>query len=76
MLKIAIPAIENKFSAHFGGAEKFIVFEVDEIKKTIMSSKDEFPPPHEAGTYPEFLKSLNVGYSYSGRNGTKSGFNA
>ncbi|NMB98660.1 MAG: dinitrogenase iron-molybdenum cofactor biosynthesis protein, partial [Thermoanaerobaculaceae bacterium] len=33
MLKIAVPAIGNQFSTHFGGAEKFLVFDVDEKKK-------------------------------------------
>lgn len=60
MLKIAVPAIGNQFSTHFGGAEKFLVFDVDEKKKEILSSKEEFPPPHETGTYPQFLKSLKV----------------
>lgn len=60
MTKIALPAVGNQFSTHFGGAEKFIVFEVDEGKQKIISSKEEFPPLHATGTYPEFLKSLNV----------------
>jgi len=60
MLKVAVPIVQNQFSTHFGGAEKFLVFEVDEKKKEIISSKEELPPPHETGTYPEFLRSLKV----------------
>jgi predicted Fe-Mo cluster-binding NifX family protein len=72
MLKIAIPANKNQFSTHFGGAEKFIVFEVDEQKKEIISSKEETPPPHETGTYPEFLQSLKVDIVIAGGMGPRA----
>ena len=37
MMKVAIPMIEGRFSEHFGGAEAFGLFEVDETPKTIVS---------------------------------------
>lgn len=72
MIKIALPVAGNQFSTHFGGAEKFIVFEVDEGKKKIISSNEEFPPPHATGTFPEFLKSLKVDIVLAGGMGPRA----
>ncbi|MFB3850840.1 MAG: NifB/NifX family molybdenum-iron cluster-binding protein [Acidobacteriota bacterium] len=72
MLKVAVPLIQSQFSTHFGGTEKFLIFEVDEKKKEILSSKEEVPPPHETGTYPEFLNSLKVNVVIAGGMGPRA----
>ncbi|MGQ9495218.1 MAG: NifB/NifX family molybdenum-iron cluster-binding protein [Thermoanaerobaculaceae bacterium] len=72
MKKIALPVSNNVFCSHFGGAEKFIVFEVDEEKKEIISFKEEPPPPHQPGTFPKFLKSLEVDVVLAGNMGQKA----
>ena len=60
MLKIAVPTVNGQFSAHFGGAERFVIFEVDEKKHQIVSSIDATPPPHEQGSFPTWLKGQGV----------------
>jgi ATP-binding protein involved in chromosome partitioning len=56
MLKIAVPTQGGLFSAHFGGAERFAIFEVDEQARRIVSSTSAAPPPHEQGSFPTWLK--------------------
>lgn len=72
MKKIAIPIFNSEFCVHFGGAEKFIIFEVDEEKKEIISVKEELPPPHETKAFPEFLKNLKVDIVLAGGMGQKA----
>jgi predicted Fe-Mo cluster-binding NifX family protein len=51
-MKIAVPMVAGRFSEHFGGAETFGFFEVDEAKKCILSKSVVQAPPHERGTFP------------------------
>ena len=53
MRRIAIPNANNVLSAHFGGAEFFNIFEIEDTKII----KDELlpAPPHETGSLPRFL---------------------
>jgi len=54
-MKIAIPVAEGKLSLHFGHSEQFALFEVDEQRKKIMSTRMVTPPPHEPGVLPRWL---------------------
>ncbi len=56
MLKIAVPTVGGSFSAHFGGADRFAFFEVDDQTRRIVSSTSAAPPPHEQGSFPTWLK--------------------
>ena len=56
MLKIAVPTVGGLFSAHFGGADRFAFFEVDDQTRRIVSSTRAAPPPHEQGSFPTWLK--------------------
>jgi len=56
MMKVAIPMVGGGFSEHFGGAEAFGLFEVDESKKTIVSKTVIEAPPHEKGAFPVWLR--------------------
>jgi predicted Fe-Mo cluster-binding NifX family protein len=56
MMKIAVPMENGRFSAHFGGASHFGLFEVDEASRTIVSASVAVPPPHERGAFPTWLK--------------------
>jgi predicted Fe-Mo cluster-binding NifX family protein len=56
MLKIAVPTYGGRFSAHFGGADRFAIFEVDEQARRIVSSTSAAPPPHEQGSFPTWLQ--------------------
>jgi predicted Fe-Mo cluster-binding NifX family protein len=56
MLRIAVPLENGRFTPHFGGAERFAIFEVDDQAHHIVSSSSVTPPPHERGAFPRFLK--------------------
>jgi ATP-binding protein involved in chromosome partitioning len=56
MLKIAVPTYGGVFSTHFGGADRFAIFEVDDQAGTIVSVTSAAPPPHEQGSFPTWLK--------------------
>lgn len=56
MLKIAVPTYGGFFSAHFGGADRFAIFEVDDQAGTIVCETSAAPPPHEQGSFPMWLK--------------------
>ncbi len=56
MMKVAIPMVEGRFSEHFGGSEAFGLFEVDEVKKTVLSTTIVQAPPHEKGAFPMWLR--------------------
>ena len=56
MLKIVVPTIDGRFSSHFGGADRFAIFEVDEGSRTIASQVSAAPPPHEHGSFPLWLR--------------------
>lgn len=55
-MKVAVPMIQGRFSDHFGGAEGFGLFEVDEGSKTIVSRSFCVAPPHERGAFPRWLR--------------------
>jgi len=56
MMKVAIPMAAGRFSEHFGGAEAFGLFEVDESRQTIVSKTIAQAPPHERGAFPVWLR--------------------
>lgn len=52
---VAIPVANNKLCVHFGHCEQFIFFEVDDVRKKVISEKVLVPPPHEPGIMPLWL---------------------
>ena len=54
-MKIAIPTANGKLCMHFGHCETFALLEVDEAAKTIKTSTELDPPPHEPGVLPHWL---------------------
>ena len=59
-MKIAIPVREGKFTEHFGGAEEFALFTVDEDIREVTERFMAPPPEHGRGVYPMWLSSLGV----------------
>ena len=55
-MKIALPTVGGLFSNHFGGADAFSFFEVDEAERSIVSRATLHAPPHEHGAYPRWLR--------------------
>ncbi len=54
-MKIAIPTAEGKLCMHFGHCEVFTLLDIDPESKTITSSTEMVPPPHEPGVLPAWL---------------------
>ena len=55
MVRVAIPLTEGRFSEHFGGAEAFGLYDVDEAEKRILTKTVVQAPPHERGAFPRWL---------------------
>lgn len=55
-MKVAVPVHQGRFSEHFGGADAFALFAVDETSRTIEERRIEAPPEHGRGVYPVWLR--------------------
>jgi predicted Fe-Mo cluster-binding NifX family protein len=72
MTKVALPMVAGEFSEHFGGAEAFGLFEVDEIKKTVVSQTVVAAPPHEKGSFPSWLRDQGASVILAGGMGPRA----
>ncbi len=71
-MRIAIPLVDGKLSAHFGHCEKFAVLGVDAASKTIESQELLTPPPHEPGVLPAWLAEQGVSVIIAGGMGQRA----
>jgi predicted Fe-Mo cluster-binding NifX family protein len=55
-MKIAIPLYQGNFSEHFGGAEMFAFYTVDEDNRSISERLLDAPPEHGRGIFPMWLR--------------------
>ena len=53
---IAVPLANRRFCSHFGGAEEFALFSVDETSGAVTEAAVEPAPAHERGAFPEWLR--------------------
>jgi ATP-binding protein involved in chromosome partitioning len=58
-MMIAVPIREGRFSSHFGGAEAFALFTVDQ-NQNITEQRQVAPPEHGRGVFPMWLKKQGV----------------
>lgn len=72
MQRVAVPTVNGMFSQHFGGADRFAIFEVDEKARKIVSSISAVPPPHEQGSFPTWLKEQGVNAILAGGMGPRA----
>ena len=56
MTTIAVPLAQGCFSAHFGGADAFALYEIEEGAAAVRARRTVFAPPHERGAFPAWLK--------------------
>ena len=54
-MKIAIPVVQGKLSAHFGHCEEFALIDVDPDKKEITETRMLPSPVHQPGLLPRWL---------------------
>ena len=55
-MKIAVPVHQGRFCGHFGGAEAFALYTVDEESRTISDRELGAPPEHGRGVFPMWLR--------------------
>lgn len=72
MTTIAVPVTKGRFSTHFGGAEAFGLFEVDEAGRQILSKTLVQAPPHERGAFPIWLREQGAGVVLAGGMGPRA----
>ncbi len=56
MKTIAVPMAANGFSPHFGGAEAFALYTIDEASGTVAEKRLLRPPEHGRGVFPVWLR--------------------
>ncbi len=54
-MRIAVPVVNGKLSAHFGHCETFALIDADPQAKSILQREDVAAPPHEPGLLPGWL---------------------
>jgi predicted Fe-Mo cluster-binding NifX family protein len=55
-VKIAVPLTANSFCSHFGGAEAFALYSIDEARASVTDRTLLPAPSHERGVFPMWLK--------------------
>ena len=71
-MKIAIPIVEERLSAHFGHCEAFAILEADEGGKEVLKKTMHQPPMHEPGALPRWLHELGVDVIIAGGMGQRA----
>lgn len=59
-MKIAVPIRQGRFCSHFGGAEEFALYTVDEAGRKITGKLRAAPPEHGRGVFPMWLRKQGV----------------
>jgi len=59
-MMIAIPIREGRFTSHFGGAEAFALYTVDEASREVSERNLASPPEHGRGVFPVWLRKQGV----------------
>ena len=57
---IAVPVREGRFSGHFGGADAFALYTVDEANREVSQHEMAAPPEHGRGIFPMWLRKKGV----------------
>jgi ATP-binding protein involved in chromosome partitioning len=71
-MRIALPMAQGTLCMHFGHCEQFALVDVDEAKKTILSTKYVTPPPHEPGLFPRWLREQGANMIIAGGMGQRA----
>ena len=69
---VAVPIRDGRFCPHFGGAETFSVFTVDEATGRIVDRRTDAPPEHGRGVFPVFLQQQGVDVVLAGGMGQRA----
>jgi predicted Fe-Mo cluster-binding NifX family protein len=72
ILRIAVPTENGQFSPHFGAADRFSIFEVDDRARRVVGRTSATPPPHEKGAFPRFLRAQGAHVVLAGGMGPRA----
>lgn len=72
IMKIAIPVVQGKLSAHFGHCEEFALIDVDENQKKIIHKESVPAPEHQPGLLPEWLREKGATVIIAGGMGARA----
>lgn len=72
MMTIAIPLVGEKFSSHFGGAEAFVLYTVNEDRSSVSDRRVFVPPEHGRGVFPMWLRQLGASVVIAGGIGPRA----
>jgi predicted Fe-Mo cluster-binding NifX family protein len=69
---IAVPVRENSFSTHFGGADAFALYTVDEASREVSQKQQVVPPEHGRGVFPVWLRQQGASVILAGGMGPRA----
>jgi predicted Fe-Mo cluster-binding NifX family protein len=72
MKRIAVPSEAEQVCAHFGHAPQFMMYEIDETKRTITNAAAVDAPPHQPGLLPVWLAEQGVDIVLAGGMGGRA----
>ncbi len=70
--RIAVPVTGGVLSSHFGHCERFVLFDVGKDGKTVDNKQELTPPPHEPGTFPQWLHEQGATVIIAGGMGSRA----
>jgi predicted Fe-Mo cluster-binding NifX family protein len=71
-MRLAIPVIDGKISAHFGHCETFELIDVDEKSKQVLTHTSLPSPDHQPGLLPRWLGEQGIQILIAGGIGTRA----
>jgi predicted Fe-Mo cluster-binding NifX family protein len=72
VITIAVPLMGGRFSDHFGGADAFALYSVNEDHHTVDGRRVVAPPEHGRGVYPMWLRQLGATVVMAGGMGPRA----
>ena len=69
---LAIPLEGDRFCDHFGGADQFVLYDIDQEQRTITGSRRLAAPPHEPGVLPRWLAEQGAQVVIAGGMGSRA----
>lgn len=71
-MKIAVPLMRGRFGDHFGGADSFALYTVDEASRTVSERVVGSPPEHGRGVFPMWLRAQGATVVLAGGMGPRA----
>jgi ATP-binding protein involved in chromosome partitioning len=69
---IAVPMVGDRFSSHFGGADAFALYTIDEERRAVAERRRHVPPEHGRGIFPMWLRQLGASVVIAGGMGPRA----